>query len=257
MNTLADMLWIETRKVTRSRMPLYTALAFLVLPAACAFLIFLYKNPELSRQLGILSAKANLVAGVADWPAYLELVVQAIAAGGFFLFCIVASWIFGREFVDGTLKDLLAVPVPRRNILLAKFIVLIAWCAALTVEVYLGSLAAGALVGLPAGTPAAFQQGLRLLLVTVSLAIVDVLPFAFLASVGRGYLLPLGMAVLAAVFANLVVITGWGEFFPWAVPGLISQGIPVGSASYVLVLLTGLGGMLATYLWWMYADQNR
>jgi hypothetical protein len=28
-------------------------------------------------------------------------------------------------------------------------------------------------------------------------------------------------------------------------------------ASYAVVMLTGLAGMVATYLWWKYADQSR
>ena len=36
-----------------------------------------------------------------------------IAAGGFILFVLIISWVFGREFADHTVKDLLAVPVHR------------------------------------------------------------------------------------------------------------------------------------------------
>ncbi len=60
------------------------------------------------------------------------------------------------------------------------------------------------------------------------------------------------------MMANLVVVVGWGEYFPWAVPGIYAQGkSSLPPVSYWIVLLTGLAGMLATYLWWKYADQNR
>ena len=60
------------------------------------------------------------------------------------------------------------------------------------------------------------------------------------------------------LMANLVMLAGWGEFFPWAVPGLYAQGeTPSLLASYWIVLITGLLGTLATYLWWKYADQSR
>ena len=67
-------------------------------------------------------------------------------------------------------------------------------------------------------------QGSALVVVTACLVIVVVLPFAFFASVGRGYLLPIGVAILALMMANLVAVAGWGEYFPWAVPGLYAQG---------------------------------
>jgi hypothetical protein len=62
MNNLSDMIWIELRKAIRSRMPLWTALGSLFMPLGIAFLIFVSKNPEISQKLGLISAKANLVA---------------------------------------------------------------------------------------------------------------------------------------------------------------------------------------------------
>ena len=259
MNNLSDMIWIELRKAIRSRMPLWTALGSLFMPLGIAFLIFVARNPEISQKLGLISAKANLVAYAAtDWPAYLGLFGQIIAAGGFFLFVLVISWVFGREFADGTLKDMLAVPVPRSSILLAKFIVVAVWSVGLSLVIFIAGLVMGALIKLPGGSQPVILQGSALVVITAGLVIAVVLPFAFFASVGRGYLLPMGVAVLALMMANLVAVLGWGEYFPWAVPGLFAQGkgaLP--PVSYWIVFLTGLAGMLATYLWWKYADQNR
>ena len=259
MNNLSNMIWVELRKAIRSRMPLWTALGSLFMPLGIAFLIFVAKNPEISQKLGLVSAKANLMAySATDWPAYLRLYGQMIAAGGFFLFVLVISWVFGREFADGTLKDLLAVPVPRSSILLAKFIVVAIWSAGLTMVIFIVGLVMGAIIKLPGGSISVILQGSILLLITAGLVIVVVMPFALFASIGRGYLLPLGMAVLLLMMTNLVAIAGWGEYFPWAVPGLYAQGkSSLTPISYWIVLLTGLAGMIATYLWWKYADQNR
>ena len=35
------------------------------------------------------------------------------------------------------------------------------------------------------------------------------------------------------------------------------QKTPLGPVSFILVFLTGLGGMLGTYWWWKYADQSK
>lgn len=259
MNNLSDMIWIELRKAIRSRMPLWTALGSLFMPFGIAFLIFVSKNPEISQKLGLVSAKANLIAYAAtDWPTYLRLFGQLIAAGGFFFFVLAISWVFGREFADGTLKDMLAVPVQRSSILLAKFIIVAIWSAALAVVMLVAGLATGAAIQLPGGSIHVILQGGDLVLITAGLVIAVITPFAFFASLGRGYLLPLGVAVLTLMMTNLVVIVGWGEYFPWAAPGLYAQGkSPLTPVSYWIVFLTGLAGMLGTYLWWKYADQNR
>src|SRR5512135_876129 len=102
MNSLPDMIWIEWRKALRSGMPLYTGLGSLFMPLGIAFLIFAARNPQITQQLGLISAKANLLAYAAtDWPTYLGLFSQLMAAGGFIVFVLVISWVFGREFADG------------------------------------------------------------------------------------------------------------------------------------------------------------
>ncbi len=257
MNALADMIWCESRKVLRARVPLFTFLGFLVMPLIGALLIFIFKDPGLARKVGLLGAKANLVVGSADWPGYLTLMVQFTSLGGFFFFCLAISWTFGREFADSTVKDLLAVPVPRSSILLAKFIISALWCAALILETTLVGLLLGAIIQLPGASAAVLLHGTKLLLVGGVMSILLVLPFGFFASIGRGYLLPVGIAVLTAILGNLAVTLGWGDYFPWAVPALYVQGETVAPFSYGLILLTALAGMAATYLWWKYADQNR
>ena len=123
MRDLAAMIRVEALKAVRSRMPLFTALGFLLMPLVDAFFMIILKDPEMARQAGLISAKAQLVAGTADWPTFLAVLAQAVAVGGIFLFSLIGAWVFGREFADGTAKDLLAVPVPRGTILLAMFIV--------------------------------------------------------------------------------------------------------------------------------------
>jgi ABC-2 type transport system permease protein len=259
MNNLSDMLWIELRKAIRSRMPLWTTLGSLFMPFGMAFLIFVSKNPEIFQKLGLVSAKANLMAySATDWPSYLALYAEIISAGGFFFFIIAISWVFGREFTDGTLKDMLAVPVQRSKILLAKFIVVAIWSGAMAIIIFIFGLVIGAILQLPGGTISVILQGSELVLITNCLVIGVVMPFAFFASIGRGYLLSIAMAVLSLMAANLVVVIGRGEFFPWAVPMLYAQGkSSLTPISYWIVIFTSLSGMLATYLWWKYADQNR
>jgi len=259
MKSLADMLWIETRKALRSRMPFFTALGSLLIPLAMAFLLFVSRNPEVSRKLGLISAKATLMsATAANWPAYLSFFAQILVMGGMILFVLAISWVFGREFADGTVKDMLAVPVPRLTILLAKFIVVALWSAALAVLLFGLGLAIGALFRLPGGSATILLQGSGRAVITAGLVIAAMLPFAFFASLGRGYLLPIGVSFLTLILANLVMAAGWGEYFPWSILAIYAQGKdalpPVG---FGIVLLIGLVGVVGTYLWWKYADQNR
>jgi ABC-2 type transport system permease protein len=259
VNNLSGMIWIEMRKAIRSRVPLWTAVGSLFMPLGIAFLIFVARNPDIAKNLGLVGAKANLVSySGTDWPAYMGFFAQIVAIGGFFLFVLIISWVFGREFIDGTLKDMLAVPVQRSSIILAKFIVVAIWSAALTLIIFIAGLVMGAVIQLPGGSTSVILQYGGLVLITAFMAIGVVTPYALFASVGRGYLLPMGLAILTLMMTNLLTIIGWGEYIPWSVPGLYAVGkTPLTAVSYWIVLLTGLAGIIATYLWWKYADQNR
>jgi ABC-2 type transport system permease protein len=218
------------------------------------------KDPELARRLGLISAKAQIVAGTADWPAYLGVMAQAMVMGGMILFGFIASWVFGREYSDHTIKDLLALPTPRRAIVLAKFAVIAAWAAALTALSCLLALLVGAAVGLPASGGIIARELLRIAIIA-ALVILITPPVAFVASAGRGYLPPMGFIILTIVAAMIVIATGWGEYFPWAVPALYAgmagpDLASMGPISYALVILTGATGLAATLVWWERADQT-
>lgn len=260
MCDVINALWIETRKAVRSKVPLFTGLGFLMLPLACAFLMFVYKNPDFAREMGMVSAKANLAGGSADWPFYLSMLAQGMAIGGLLLFSLVASWVFGREFADGTAKDLLALPVARSTILAAKFLVTAGWCLALAGITFAVSLAAGALIGLPQGSPEVLWNGSLRVAVTACLVIAVITPVAWFASVGRGYLLPVGLAMLLLALANIAAVLGWGNAFPWSIPALYAgmvDGAAVEPVSLAAVALTGALGVAATIWWWNTADQSR
>jgi ABC-type transport system involved in multi-copper enzyme maturation permease subunit len=259
MSSFAGMLWVESRKALRSRMPLWTTLGSLFMPVGITLLIFLAKHPELTQQLGLVGAKANLLTySATDWSSYLALLGEVVSAGGFFFFIITISWVFGREFVDGTLKDMLAIPVKRASILLAKFTVVIIWSAATGLIMLVFGILMGFVLHLPAGAGNILLNGIITILVTICLAILVVLPFAFFASLGRGYILPMAIAVLTLITANLLMVVGLAVYFPWAIPLLYSQGdTSLSTLSYVILVVTCLIGMFATYLWWKYSDQNR
>jgi ABC-2 type transport system permease protein len=260
MSNIVPAIGVELLKARRSKVPLLTALGFSLAPFAGGFFMIVIKDPELARRVGIISAKAQIVAGSADWPAYLGFLAQAVAIGGIMLFGLIGSWVFGREYSDHTLKELLALPTGRSTIVLAKFVVVMLWSAGLTGWIYIVGLGVGVAVALPPASAQTFLQGTVTLAIAAGLTIALVTPIAFVASAGRGYLAPMGAAILALILAQIVAAAGWGEYFPWAVPALLAgmSGVPtteLGAISYGIVLLTSLAGMIATFAWWELADQ--
>lgn len=261
MKSLFQALWVEFLKSRRSKVPLLTALGFALAPFAGGFFMMVMKDPDLARRLGLISAKAQIVAGAADWPTYLGFLSQAVAVGGIIVFGFIGAWVFGREYADRTVKDLLALPTSRSVIVLAKFIVVVLWCVVLTAFIYLIGLVVGIAIDLEAWSAQALWQGTLTLAKTTGLTTALVTPIAFVASVGRGYLPPLGATILAVVIAQLVAAAGWGAYFPWSVPALYAglagpDYTNLGLTSYVIVVAVSSMGLIGTFLWWEWADQS-
>jgi ABC-2 type transport system permease protein len=212
--------------------------------------------------MGMISAKAQIVGGAADWPTYLELLAQAVAIGGILVFSMITSWVFGRECSDRTLKDLLALPTPRTSIVAAKFLVITLWAVLLALLIYGLGLLVGILVGLPSAPAAVIGHGTAVLASTTVLTVLLVTPVAFFAGIGRGYLAPIGATIFLVVLAQIVAAAGWGEYFPWAIPALHAgmvgpENAQLGVISYILVASTFAIGLAATLWWWEKADQTQ
>jgi ABC-2 type transport system permease protein len=262
MSLFRAALWAEVLKARRSKVPWLTALGFSLAPLVGGLFMIILKDPERARSMGLISAKAQLAAGVADWPTMLSLLAQATAVGGGLLFTLVTTWVFGREFSDHTVKELLALPTSRAAIVAAKFVVVGMWATGLTAFVLLLGLIVGAAIGLPGWSTELLWRAAGALAVTAILTLALMTPVALLASAGRGYLPPLGWAFLTVFLAQILAAIGWGAWFPWSVPALFSElagprADQIGLQSYVVVGVTFVIGLAGTFMWWNRVDQTR
>ena len=262
MTNFAAAIWVETLKLRRSKVPLFTAIGFSIAPLVGGLFMIILKDPEAARSMGLISTKAQLAAGTAEWSTLFNMLAQATAVGGAIVFAIFTIWIFGREFSDHTAKELLALPTSRESIIGAKFILVAAWTSFLTLLCFALGLIVGKLVIIPGWSSELFRSASVDILGSGLLTIM-LLPFvALAASAGRGYLPSFGWIVFTVVLAQIAAITGWGDWFPWSVPALFSGAVGpraefLGVHSYVIIILTSLIGLAATFYWWRNADQTR
>ena len=262
MNGFLAPLWAETLKMRRSKVPLFAAIGLSAVPFVAGLFMIILKDPEAARSMGLISTKAQLAAGVADWPAFFGMMAQAIAIGGAIVFAILTAWVFGREFSDRTAKELLALPTSRASIVAAKFILIAAWMIVVSLFIFGLGLVVGNLVVIPGWSQellrSAFVDFIGSAILTIALT-----PFvALIASIGRGYMPAFGWAILTIVLAQIAAATGWGDWFPWSVPALFSgvagpRSELLGSHSYVIVIVASIIGLSATLYWWRTADQTK
>ncbi|MDQ0429768.1 ABC-2 type transport system permease protein [Planomicrobium stackebrandtii] len=250
---------VEGLKIRKSKMIWITLAVFTAAPLMAGFFIFVLKNPEFAKSSGLIGDKAQLF-GLADWPTYLSMLAQIIAVGGILVFGFVTSWVFGREYADRTIKDLLTLPLHRLSIVMAKFLAVFITNFLLGAYVVIIGVIIGFFIKLPAWSMEAVLDGGFVLLVTTILTSTLSTPPAFVACYSRGYLAPIGFILFMVVLAQVIAAAGYGAFFPWAVPALFSgiagTGAVLGLSSFFAVFFTGLIGLAATLYWWLYADQH-
>jgi ABC-2 type transport system permease protein len=262
MTGFQSAFWAELLKARRSKVSLLSVIAFLIFPIVDGLFMFILKDPQRAQSMGLISAKAQLTAGAADWPTFFQVLLLGTAVGGAVLFAFITAWIFGREFSDHTAKELLALPTRRETIVSAKFLLIALWTLILALMIFMVGIGIGAIASIPGWSPELAWLSFGSLMLIALLTFL-LMPFvALLASVGHGYLPPLAWAFLTLALAQIAGVMGWGEWFPWSVPGILvnlneARIEPLQMHSLAVVLLASFVGAAVTFIWWRSADQTR
>ena len=258
MKNIRATLVPEFIKLRRSGIFRITIIVFIIIPLMMGLMMFVAKNPEMAAKLGLVGTKSTLF-GRNDWPGFFGLLIQSLASLGYIGFGFVTSWVFGREFSDRTLKDILALPVSRSSIVISKFIVILVWCILLILIFYSAGLLIGWVLKLPGWSAQVFSRFTEKYFITSFLTLLLCTPVAFFACYGRGIIAPIGFLILSLVMAQFAGLIGLGPYFPWAIPGVFTapagtEGMRLLLSSYIILLFTCVAGFAGTIAWWRYAD---
>lgn len=262
MKAFRAALWVETLKVRRTKIFPISIAFFFFIGLMMGMLMFLSSHPEIAKRSSIMSTKTAFIQGN-DWAAFYDLLIQIVLVITVIGSGFITSWVFGREFSDRAIKDILALPVNRSKIVVSKLLVLLVWSFILAITILLAALLTGVLSGLADWSRGEFFTFLKLYLACSLLNSLLISPVALMASVGRGYMLPLSFVILILILTQLMFVglPALSFWFPWALPALFSgvagEAIPApGLLSYMLYLITVLGGLLGTIGWWRLADHK-
>jgi ABC-2 type transport system permease protein len=237
---------VETLKLTRSPVGVIATLAVII--GALALLGGITAgvasgNPELIAKAG--------PAGALGWNGLLAGATQIIAVVSILGFGIVLAWMFGREFVEGTITGLFALPAGRAEIALAKLTVYALWAVMVSAALPLSVLILGLAFsyGLPSAEIWAALGRLSILgMLSTGLAV----PVAWLATLARSLLAAVGGTIALVVTAQIGALTGAGGWMPFAAPALwaMSNGTAVTAAQLGLALAVPLVfGVLSCVAW--------
>ncbi|PYG00935.1 ABC-2 type transport system permease protein [Georgenia satyanarayanai] len=207
-------------------------------------------NPELTAKVG--------VGATLDWAGLLASAAQITSAGGLLGSGVVLAWLFGREFTDGTVVALFALPVGRGRIALGKLAVYAVWLVGVNAALTVGLLGLGAALGY--GAPSADTwAGLARQLVLGVLAGASATPVAWVATVTRSLLAGVGGAIGLVVVTQVGVLAGAGGWLPLAAPALwaMSEGTAVTVVQLGLTLVVAAAFACWTAVSWQRMQVRR
>lgn len=259
MKKFSGILYGEFIKMMRSPVFWVSCCVVSIMPLMMGFMMFVLKHPETAANMGLITAKADISGMTPDWPSFLSIFTQGFAGMETVIFGFIAAWVFGREYTDRTLKDILALPVSRYSLAAGKFAVFIVWGYILFCVAFMLMLVSGNITGLAQWDAPLVKASLERLLMCTMLTLLLNFVTAFAACVTRGVLAAVAFIVLAAVTINFANVLGFGDVYPWSIPmGYASiplSGGDINPAGIIIVAVTGIAGAAGTFLWWRYADQ--
>lgn len=184
------------------------------------------------------------------WLTLIGIATRITSAAALLAFGVVLAWTVGREFSDGTINGLFALPVRRSTIVAAKMIVFVAW----TFVVAVGLVAVIAVIGVTLGNgriDADAAAGLARLFGLTGLSGLLAVPAAWAATLGRSMLPGIATAVGTIAVAQVAVVAGSGAWFPVAAPALWARDAAMVSMPQLACvgLVPAVFGMLAIRSW--------
>ncbi|WP_350275654.1 ABC transporter permease [Kribbella sp. HUAS MG21] len=205
-----------------------------------------------------LAAKLGPLIDPGGWVGYLTVAIQVTGAAGLIGYGVVLSWLFSREFADGTITGLFAIPLSRRTLATAKLTVYLMWGLVTALALVLALILLGLAGGLGPIPPDAAPAIGRLLGLSI-LNLVIATPAAWAATVGRSVLAGIGTTLAIVVASQVSVIAGTGGWFPFAAPALwaISTGITVTPAQLALVAPVAALAITLTLRSWHHLQLDR
>jgi ABC-2 type transport system permease protein len=191
-----------------------------------------------------------------SWELYLADILKNFTTLLVIGFAFTTCWIFGREYTDKTINDLLVKPVSKLKIAVSKFVVIFLWNSLLTIIMFTVVVLIGAYVGILGGTAALILHYFLIFMAASLLTMFVSTVSSFMANVTRGYLAPIGLIFLIVLIINIVDNLGLNQYIPWTIPGLIISDGFIRPVSIFILAITGTAGFTGTIAWWRFKEQQ-
>lgn len=231
----------EFLKLKRSAMPWVSLAVVLLAPCGIALFMWIVRNPQTAATLGLLGTKANLAGLDATWPAFWTYLSLVVGGGGMGLLGFMLAYLFGREYADGTAKNMLALPVGRGWFAAAKLIVAATWWGVLVLAVIGEGMLLSHLLGLPGAPQGALAGAVGTAVTSAAISFLVSPLIAWVTVATRSAVGAVGFAFGTLLLGDLLSHTGWAGWVPWSI-------VLTGAADPASVTWVNVGVLVATFV---------
>lgn len=231
---MVSLLQCEFMKLKRSKMTIISILGAMVNP----FMILVEILKERSNSSDVI---------VTYYDIFSQSNMYMILIFGLIVYTVFASYLFGREYTENTLKTILTIPVSKSALLISKFLTLIIWCVSLSILSWffcliVGILANASELSIIVILSSLFECSFGTLLLVLMLS-----PIVFITIWTKGIVIPVITSATIVMFNAALTNENIGALFPWtsiylvASNRILETGYPV-MLSVSLILFTIIVG---------------
>ncbi|UHA71766.1 ABC transporter permease [Paenibacillus sp. 481] len=177
---------------------------------------------------------------------------------GTLLYGVITAYLFNREYVEDTLKNLLTIPVSRTSLIASKMAMLFIWIVILTLVAWGMTLILGLIGQFDGLSVAVLMKSLQQHLVGAVLLFLLSTPTIFVTFLFKNYV-PTIIFTSVITMANIAITNSkYKVLFPWSAAHAIANNEfnahfpPL--YSYISVLVTAAIGLIATVVYFKKSD---
>jgi len=154
-----------------------------------------------------------------NWANQLRVAVQGITGTwGILLYAYVTTYVFGREYKEGTAKNMLTLPIRRESFVVAKMVIVACWVFGLTALCLTLNSLGLLLVGVPGFAWSHVWAAMWDALVVTFVIYLTLPAVAWITMIGRGYLRGMLFTLAAIMIGNGLAGTAASKYYPWNLP---------------------------------------
>ncbi|SMO65699.1 ABC transporter permease [Melghirimyces algeriensis] len=239
---MVNLLYTEFLKLKRSSMFLISILGSSVAPFIIAVAAYIHQ-PTPPMTFDELFYEANL---------YTLLII------GVPLYGVVTAYLYNREYMENTLKNLLTIPVSRIGLILSKMLLLFMWIMMLTMVAWVVTLVLGIITQIDGLNTSLLLQSLKQFIIGGMLVFSLSTPIILVTLVTKNYVPTI---IFTVVITLINVMAGNSEhraLFPWYAAGDIANDTLLPTYppeySYLSIAATSIIGFISMIVYFKKVD---